>query len=79
VREFDGQNSPSAGCHMCDGHDLFFGFDGMYQKVVGVVKKDGISKARPSGIGVYMERNRLAEDMIEVSGCLKNRWDCGLI
>ena len=25
------------------------------------------------------ERNRLAEEIIEASECLKNWWDCGLI
>jgi hypothetical protein len=44
-----------------------------------VVEKDGIFKARPSGIGFYMERNRLAEDTIEPSECLENWWDRGLI
>ena len=28
---------------------------------------------------IIPERNRLAEDIIEASECLKNWWDCGLI
>jgi hypothetical protein len=64
---------------MRDGHDLFFGFDGMNQKAVSVVEKDGIFKAKPSGIGVYVERSRLAEDMFEPSEYLMNWWDRGLI
>ena len=41
------------------------------------VEREGVFSSTKKPI--IPERNRLTEDIIEASGCLKNWWDCGLI